>query len=494
MGQLDTYTPEQQVYILSKTLRKRFDESRFYRFFPDEDQEYNGEVFFSRHGYPKHTGFFKDGSSSMERCFIAANRIGKTISGAYESVCHLTGEYPDWWEGRRFDRPVNVWVCGKRNITVRDIIQKEILGLPGKFGTGMLPKRLLIGKPPSKPGVPDGVESFKVRHKTGGVSYCTFKSYEQGRDAFEGTSVHFAWLDEEPPLDVYSEILLRLMTTHGCLALTFTPLEGLSDVVLNFMPGGKIPDKEKQNKKITTATWDDVPHLSKEQKDSLFASIPPHQRDARSQGIPQLGSGAIYPVPESDIVVDDFIIPDTWKRVYGLDVGWNRTAAVWAAIDPESRQIFLYSEHYEGQAVPSVHASAIRARGNYPGVIDPASGGRSQKDGTRLIDEYRAEGLELYPADNTVEAGLMTVWQMLSSGQLKVFKTLRHWLAEFRVYRRDERGKIVKVDDHLMDCSRYLCHSGLDYATTGNSHDEYTPDKCAEMYEMYAMPIPTMVQ
>ena len=112
---------------------------------------------------------------------------------------------------------------------------------------------------------------------------------------------------------------------------------------------------------VVMATWDDVPHLSEEDKEELWESIPPYQRDARSKGVPQLGSGAIYPVPESEIVVDPFQIPDWWPRVYGLDVGWNRTACVWGAIDRESATVYLYSEHYQGQSEPSVHAHAYRS-------------------------------------------------------------------------------------------------------------------------------------
>lgn len=219
------------------------------------------------------------------------------------------------------------------------------------------------------------------------------------------------------------------------------------------------------SKFVVTATWDDCGHLTQEQKDELFASIPPYQRDARSRGIPQLGSGAIYPVPESEIVCDPFEIPDYWPRVYGLDVGWNRTAAVWGAIDQETSIVYLYSEHYRGQAEPSIHADAIRGRGVWiPGVIDPASRGRSQRDGENLMQDYLDLGLELSPAKNAVESGLYAVWQRLSGGKLKIFKTLQHWLDEYRIYRRDENGKVVKQNDHLMDCTRYLIVSGIDYA------------------------------
>ena len=201
---------------------------------------------------------------------------------------------------------------------------------------------------------------------------------------------------------------------------------------------------------VGTCTWDDVPHLSAEQKADLLRDLPPYQRDARSKGVPQLGSGAIYPVPESDIVCAPFDIPTFWPRAYALDVGWNRTAAIWGAL-------YLYSEHYRGQAEPAVHAEAIRARGAWMnGTIDPASRGRGQKDGQQLFQNYIDLGLTLVPAKNGVEAGIMEVLDRMSSGRLKVFGTLQSWLAEYRIYRRDDHGKIVKKNDHLMDATRYL--------------------------------------
>jgi hypothetical protein len=166
------------------------------------------------------------------------------------------------------------------------------------------------------------------------------------------------------------------------------------------------------SKLVVSATWDDVPHLSAEQKAALWGSIPPYQRDARSKGIPQLGSGAIYPVPESEIVVDPFELPLHWPRGYGLDVGWNRTAAVWGAHDRDADAVYLWSEHYRGQAEPSVHAAAIRARGEWmQGAVDPAARGRGQRDGEQLLQNYIDLGLQLTKADNGVEAGLFDVWE-----------------------------------------------------------------------------------
>jgi hypothetical protein len=211
-------------------------------------------------------------------------------------------------------------------------------------------------------------------------------------------------------------------------------------------------------KGVVMASWDDAAHLTSEQKEKMLASIPPFQRKARSQGIPQMGAGLIYPVDETDIIVDPFPIPDFWPRVYSMDVGWKRTAALWGAYDRESETWYLYSEHYRGEAEPSVHAAAIRSRGEWiKGIIDPAARGRGQVDGRQLMQLYKDLGLNLTDADNTVgnssgEGGLYSVYERLSGGKIKVFRTLQSFLGEYRLYRRDEKGRIVKVNDHLMDC------------------------------------------
>lgn len=219
------------------------------------------------------------------------------------------------------------------------------------------------------------------------------------------------------------------------------------------------------SKFVVSATWEDAPHLTKEQQDKLWSSIPEYQRDARSKGVPQLGSGAIYPIQEDIITVEDFEIPAWWPRAYALDVGWNCTAALWGAWDRQSDVLYLYSCYKRGKAEPATHVEAIKSRGRWiPGVIDPAATGASQIDGRRLANEYNRAGLHLSLADNSVEAGIYAVFSRMSSGRLKVFRSLSPWFEEFRLYRRDEDGKIVKSNDHLMDDTRYLVMSGSSVA------------------------------
>lgn len=226
--------------ILADEERARF--NRFNDLFPAEGP-------FRRELYPRHLEFFRVGATFRERCFMAANRVGKTVAGSFEVTAHLTGLYPEWWEGRRFRNPIRAWAAGDTNETTRDIIQYELLGnvvgvdggRKGLDGSGMIP-RDCIGQPKWKQGVQDLVDTIPILHVTGGWSMIGFKSFDQGRRAFQGTAKEVIWLDEECPIDVYNECLIRTATTRGLLLSTFTPLSGLTETVLQFLPKEMRPD------------------------------------------------------------------------------------------------------------------------------------------------------------------------------------------------------------------------------------------------------------
>lgn len=230
---------------------------------------------------------------------------------------------------------------------------------------------------------------------------------------------------------------------------------------------------------VCNLTWQDAPHLSDNDKEQLLSSYSPHERDARSKGLPQLGSGAIYPVVEDEIVCDFFDIPLHWPRAYGMDVGWKKTAAVWGAYDRASDTWYLYSEYYKGYAEPSIHADGIKSRGQWiNGVIDSAAHGASQADGVSLMTQYTDLGLNLCNANKAVEAGILECYQRFSSGRLKIFRHLQNLLSEFRVYRRDQNGHVAqKQNDHLMDAMRYLMMSGQSVLELPPSEDNDDPNR-----------------
>lgn len=218
----------------------------------DEKRKYNKQAFlfsddgkFPRKLYKKAMIFFKAGDLYKERALIAGNRTGKTYNAAAECSWHLNGRYPSWWEGKRFSHPIEMWAVGNTHETTRDILQKYLLGDRYDMGNGMIPKDDIY-RTTIKAGVQDGILDVYVKHHTNGkfdgYSHLTFKSYIQGVEAFMGTAIHVVHLDEEPSNpSIYAECLTRTLTTSGIVICTFTPLLGLSEVVLSFLPGGKFP-------------------------------------------------------------------------------------------------------------------------------------------------------------------------------------------------------------------------------------------------------------
>lgn len=176
---------------------------------------------------------------------LAGNRVGKSEGvGGYELALHLTGQYPSWWPGRRFKKPIRAWAAGDTSVTVRDILQYKLLGPIHDMGIGLIPGDS-IKDYKRKSGVPDAIELVWVQHVSGGLSYLNLKSYDQRREAYQGTEQDVIWLDEEPDLGIFSECLMRTMTTNGLLILTFTPLQGISEVVKAFLEDGKMPKEDE---------------------------------------------------------------------------------------------------------------------------------------------------------------------------------------------------------------------------------------------------------
>lgn len=468
----DTLKREYLELLQEKERRARY--NKLDSLFPEDGP-------YARDKYKKHMAFMAAGKKYRQRAFIASNRCGKTFTGAAEVAYHLTGEYPAWWEGRRFDTPVNVWVASLSNAFTKDVAQKILFGNMNDLGSGFIPKAC-IEKITKKAGVTDAIETGYIRHNSGNMSVITFKAYEQGREAFQGDKVDVIWLDEEPKdASIYTECITRTAGdtgNEGLILCTFTPLLGLSKVVQSFLPGGKFPHNNVNPldpyKYIMHVDWDDVPHLSAQWKEEALKSYAPYERDARSKGIPSLGAGAVYPYSEDGMLIAPFELPVWWPRTYGMDVGWGVTAIIWIALDPDAGVYYLYSEHYGKEELPAITASAIKARGEWViGAIDPASDTRRAGDGARLLELYQAEGLDLVKADNSVEAGIAMISQLMAANRFKVFNTLQNWLAEFRIYRREQdTGKIAKnQDDHAMDAMRYGFMSGLEYARV--KQDDY---------------------
>ena len=411
------------------------------------------------------------GSLASQRLLMAGNRVGKSFSGAMEMAYHCTGLYPEWWTGKRFNRPVRCWVGGVSNETTRDVCQKELTGQPddpSAKGMGSIPLKL-IGETVRKPGVPNAFNSVVIKHTSGGYSRIGFKAYEMGKEKWMGESLDVIWLDEEPPQSIYSQALTRTADKGGIVYMTFTPEQGMTETVAQFV------NNLKTGQELIQATWDDAPHMTKDIRNQILSALPPHERKMREMGIPQLGSGLVFPIAEDDIVCEHFEIPDYFPRICAIDFGWDHpTACVWIAWDRDSDIVYVYDSYAMRQETVPVHASAIKSRGFWIPVVYPMDGRQADKgSGKSLAVQYREEGVNLLrehftnppqtgmkegSGGNSVEAGVMEMLTRFQTKRLKIFENQGKLMEELRMYHRKE-GKIVPMNDDVISALRYAVMS-----------------------------------
>ncbi len=402
--------------------------------------------------------FHNAGAKFPERCLMAANQVGKTRSGAAEVAIHMTGEYPPWWQGRRFDTPVKGWTGAERTEDSKDLIQSELLGSQGEHGTGWIPKSRIVNATYRQAGVPEVVDKIYVRHKSGGTSELTLKTYQMEAKGWRGKTLDFVWLDEECNQDIFDECLTRVLVKKGIIIKTVTPVLGVSGVVRHFVEGGP-------GIYIRNVTWDDAPHLDEDEKERLWASYPPHVRETRSKGVPMLGTGAVYPISDDDIVIPYFQFPHHFYRINGLDFGIDHPGTgAFCAWDKGTDTFYVYDEYKKSGETAIYHASALKKHGDWIPNAWPHDGmTRDKGSGIALKDHYRKQGLymlkdhaqyEQKDKGSHVEPGTIEMLEYMRTGRFKVFAHCTRWLEEKRLYHRKD-GQIVKQYDDLMDATRY---------------------------------------
>lgn len=422
--------------------------------------------------YPKQREFHAAGAipNVRERLLRAGNQVGKTMSASAEVAMHLTGKYPDWWEGLRFDRPITAMAASETGKLTRDGVQVHLCGWPKyPLGQGMIPAADILETPAAQ-GISDAYDYVRVQHydaygRPDGVSLCYLRSYDQGRERIQAMTLDLVWFDEEPDQSYYLEGLTRTNAVLGPVMLTFTPLKGMSDVVRRYLVD-RMPGTHE-----TCMALDDAEHYTPEQRAKILASYPAHERDARARGVPTLGSGRIFPVAEERIAEPSIAIPRHWPRIAALDFGYDHpSAVVWLAWDREADTVHVYDCHRQREATPVVHAAAVRARGPWIPVAWPHDGLQHDKGGSceALAEQYRKLDVAMLRVHAThppaagqmegtggfgVEAGILSMLERMESGRLRVASHLADWFEEFRLYHRKD-GKIVKKGDDLMSATR----------------------------------------
>ncbi len=435
--------PAQLLDVLSAERDKRLRENRLKHYRP----------------YTKQAAFHAAGLTHRERLFMAGNQLGKTLAGSFEVAAHLTGLYPEWWTGRRFDGPTKWWAAGVTGESTRDNPQRLLVGPaqdPSMRGTGAIPKGHLIDVTAAR-GVPDALDSVLVKHVRGGYSTLLFKTYVQGREKWQGDTLDGVWFDEEPPLDIYTEGLTRTNATGGLVFMTFTPLLGVSDVVKRFII------EENPDRVVIQMTIEDAEHYTAEERERIIASYPDHEREARAKGIPILGSGRVFPIAEEAITVAPFPVPAHWPQIGAMDFGYDHPfGAVRMAWDRDLDCVYVTAEYRERQTTPVIHAAALRPWGAWLPWAWPHDGLQHDKgSGDQLAAQYGEQGLRMLAeratfddGTNGVEAGVIEMLDRMRTGRWKVFATCGGWFEEFRLYHRKD-GRIVKLGDDLLSASRY---------------------------------------
>lgn len=413
--------------------------------------------------YPWQKEFYAAGKDNKQRLVMAGNRVGKTDGTIFEGAAHALGRYPDWWEGHKFNFAPVIWCCGVSGEQMRDVLQKKLFGTMtgrGEF-TGGLIKPSEVVEVVRDQGTPRLGKDIRVRHRSGGTTTISFKSYTQGTDPLMGSNVDVAIVDEQPPDSAYTQILTRTTLGNrgrgGLMIIGYTPEKGLTKVLQNWM------NKPSPGQWMRQVTWDDSPHLTETIKQQMREAYPENERQLREEGLPVFGAGPIFTASPSDYLVKPFTIPGHWHVVAGIDFGIrHRFASVWTARDPETGKKYIYNEYVSRNTLPPVHAAALNGFGDKIPIVYPHDGNATEKgSGKTLAEIYRENKANItmrFSNDDGslyVNPGLIAMNNELSTGQLFIFESCIETRKEMLSYHRDDKGKVVAVNDDVMSAMRY---------------------------------------
>ena len=450
-----------------------------------DDMRYNQLKYFRP--FEHQHRFFETGSSDR-RGILAANRIGKTVSTCYETAMHLTGRYPEWWRGKRFNRAITAMVAGEGWTQVALVLQNELLGTPDvklheSIGTGAIPRDCIVMDTMRGDGA--NCLGIEIRHVSGENSYLLFANYTQEVRQMQGFKLSLAVFDEQPPDDFFSEIVTRTATTQGQVLCSFTPLKGLNGLVSKFW-------NHEDGYDHIRVSWDDVPEydpwgepfLLQSTREQLERDYLPHERDARRNGVPVMGKGAVFQLrswPTYKSGDYDFRNTRGLQRIIALDLGLVNDKTVISLLywDPNEREGWLHTQIVvKGveEANPMNYINHLMRPEVFgtPIVLpaDASTKGRYTMSSQSIRELFEQYELNVHPdpimnppdeqgrKTNHKAYGINVMRQMLELGTLHVNENCTEFLREAQNYYVDPQGRFSDPDD-CIDSARYALIGAL---------------------------------
>lgn len=402
--------------------------------------------------------------NKKNRWVFGGNRSGKTECGAVETVWLARGIHPY----RQNKKNVQIWVVSLSTQVQRDVAQEKVLSYLSKSWIKEIV--MLSGRKDSpQNGV---IDYITIKNIFGGESKIGFKSCDQGRDKFQGTSLDYVWFDEEPPEDIYKECRMRVLDRCGEIYGTMTPLKGLT-WVYNTIYLNEGNDEEVW---CEFMEWADNPYLSQSEIKSLTATLSQSELEARRYGKFINSGGQVYSeFDESVNVIEPFNVPQEWYDNISIDPGLNNPlSAHWYAVDYDNN-IYVIAEHYETNQTVEYHANKIKeickrlnwhtaSNGMYSALIDSAANQRTLSSPKNVCELFYDNGILVNPKVNKdLYSGINRVKSYLKNSngvsKLFIFKNCPNMIREIKGYFWGNNDAPIKKDDHAMDDLRYYIMS-----------------------------------
>ena len=401
--------------------------------------------------------------NKKNRWVFGGNRTGKTECGAVESIWLCRGEHPF----KKMEKACDGWVVSLSRQVQRDVAQSKILSY-------MKPEWIqdVVMSEGRKDSLSGGIIDYiLIKNVFGGVSKLGFKSCDQGREKFQGTSLDFVWFDEEPPYDIYIECKMRVIDRCGQIFGTMTPLKGLTWVY------DEIYVNEKSDPDIwhTFMTWQDNPFLASEEIQKLYDCMSKDELESRCYGKFVGHSGGVYNEFDENLhVIEPFAVPYEWYDNISIDPGLNNPlSAHWYAVDFDGN-VYVIAEHYQAQKDIIFHSQKIkeicdnlnwhRRNGYINALIDSAASQRTLASTKSVADLFYDNGILVNTNVNKdVFSGIQRVKSYFKNAngkaRLFIFKNCTNMIREIKTYRWGDGDNPIKKDDHAVDELRYYIMS-----------------------------------